>query len=124
MWRTDADIEEKCQLLKKEVKKMLLAAADEPQQQLNSIDDIQRSGVAYHFEREIDAALHHMNATFHEFIAIKNGDDLHITALCFRLLRQNGYNVSSAKSFVSYKNSFMNYDVSDFLGDCRLIIPG
>lgn len=41
--------------LKDEVKRELLAAAVEPsQQQLNIIDAIQRLGVAYHFEKEIE----------------------------------------------------------------------
>nr|AGS16741.1 sesquiterpene synthase [Panax ginseng] len=93
--RADDDTEGKCQLLKEEVKKMLLAATDKPQKLLNLISDIQLLGVAYHFEAEIDAALQHVNATFHEYVASKKDHDLHFVSLCFRLLRQDGHHVSS-----------------------------
>lgn len=95
--KTDMEAKAKCEELKGEVKKMILAAANDPQQQLNLIDDIQRLGVAYHFQQEIDTALQHMNATFAEYIGSEKGDDLHNASLCFRLLRQDGYPVSSGK---------------------------
>lgn len=88
----DEDTVQKIQVLKEQVKKMLLEAASQPQQQLKLIDDIQRLGVAYHFKVEIDTALQRMNDTYHELCRV---NDLNIVALCFRLLRQHGYNVSS-----------------------------
>nr|AZL40027.1 sesquiterpene synthase [Thapsia villosa var. laciniata] len=91
----DSDTVEKIQELKEKVKKMLLEAAHQPQQELKLINDIQRLGVAYHFEVEIDGALKRLNDTYQELCGTKNEDDLHIVALCFRLLRQHGYNVSS-----------------------------
>lgn len=69
---------------------MLCSAATDPSQQLILIDKIQRLGVAYHFDSEIERALRHIcnNAN--------HGDgDLQIVALRFRLLRQAGHLVSS-----------------------------
>ncbi|XP_063940272.1 sesquiterpene synthase Cop-like [Daucus carota subsp. sativus] len=90
----DSNTVEKIQELKEKVKKMLLEAAHQPQQELKLIDDIQRLGVAYHFEVEIDGALKRLNDIYQGLCGTKNKDDLNIVALCFRLLRQHGYNVS------------------------------
>ncbi|KAL6316141.1 hypothetical protein AAG906_015971 [Vitis piasezkii] len=46
--------------LKDEVRREQLAAAGKPSQQLNFLDAIQRLGVAYHFEEEIEEALRHI----------------------------------------------------------------
>nr|BBE32331.1 germacrene D synthase [Chengiopanax sciadophylloides] len=106
--KTDANTEEHFHQLKEEVKKMLVEAA--PNQQLNLIDDIQRLGVAYHFEAEIDAALQRMNVIFQE-----NDDDLHTVSLRFRLLRQHGYNVSSDvfRKFMDHNGKFKECLISD-----------
>ena len=78
--------------LKQKVRKMLEAAAEQSSQMLNLVDKIQRLGVSYHFETEIETALRHIYKTCdHHF------DDLHTTALSFRLLRQQGYPVSCGK---------------------------
>ena len=95
MQTPDSTMVEKIQELREKVKKMLLEAAHQPQQELKLIDDIQRLGVAYHFEVEIDGALKRLNDTYQELCGTKYEDDLHTLALCFRLLRQHGYNVSS-----------------------------
>ncbi|XP_074368915.1 sesquiterpene synthase Cop-like [Apium graveolens] len=100
----DEDTVQKIEVLKAEVKKMLLEAASQAQQQLKLIDDIQRLGLAYHFEAEIEAALKCMNDMYHELCGGTNMNDLHFVALCFRLLRQQGYNVSSDE-----KNSSISY---------------
>ncbi|XP_017239117.2 sesquiterpene synthase 2-like [Daucus carota subsp. sativus] len=95
--KTDVDFkeEEKLQLLKQEVKKMLMAG-DTPQQKLlYLIDDIQRLGLSYHFETEIERSLQHVKDSFLEYYGTKNHDNLHDVALSFRLLRQEGHNVSS-----------------------------
>jgi valencene/7-epi-alpha-selinene synthase len=62
---------------------------------LNLIDAIQRLGVAYHFEKEIDEALQHIHATYRGHEHYSDDGDLHHVALCFRLLRQHGYDISS-----------------------------
>lgn len=93
----DNDTEQKIQVLKEEVKNMLLAASTQPKQQLNLIDDLQRLGVAYHFEAEINLALSNINDIVSQIFSTESEDDIHVIALCFRLLRQQGYHVSSGK---------------------------
>ena len=76
--------------LREQFKRELLAAASNSSQQLDLTDAIQRLGVAYHFETEIEEALQHI---YNNRIDMED-DDLYNTALGFRLLRQHGYNVS------------------------------
>ncbi|XP_050247222.1 sesquiterpene synthase 2-like [Quercus robur] len=77
--------------LKDEVRNELFSIMDHLSQQLDLIDALQRLGVAYHFEREIQEALEHIYTAFNE----KNDvDDLYKVSLSFRLLRQEGFKVS------------------------------
>ncbi|KAK9152042.1 hypothetical protein Syun_010351 [Stephania yunnanensis] len=77
--------------LKEEVRGILKEVGNEPSEQLNLIDALQRLGISYHFETEIEEAMKQVYD--HETIfSFKN---LHNVALCFRLLRQQGYNLSS-----------------------------
>ncbi|XP_054778344.1 probable terpene synthase 2 [Prosopis cineraria] len=67
---------------------------------LNFIDLVQRFGVSYHFEQEIEEALakiHSMYASNNNILIMHQDgdDDLHSLALLFRLLRQHGYPISS-----------------------------
>ncbi|XP_058095634.1 putative pinene synthase [Magnolia sinica] len=78
------------EILKEEVSRMLVNAKGSVQE-MDLIDDIQRLAIAYHFEKEIDEALHRM---YDEYTNV-HYDDLYVVALRFRLLRQGGYNVSS-----------------------------
>ncbi|KAM3382954.1 terpene synthase 17 [Capsicum galapagoense] len=80
--------------LKEEVRKMLVMAPSKSLQKLDLINTIQRLGVAYHFEREIEESLSYMHTHYEEWIGVVDGHDLHAIALCFRLLRQQGYYVS------------------------------
>ncbi|KAI4334064.1 hypothetical protein L6164_018801 [Bauhinia variegata] len=57
---------------------------------LELIDDIQRLGLSYHFEKEIAEALH----SYVSFQRCHGTTSLHEAALTFRLLRQHGYDVS------------------------------
>ncbi|KAI9187474.1 hypothetical protein LWI28_028593 [Acer negundo] len=84
----DATVEREFEGLKEEVRSMLTSNKDKDFQKLCLIDDVQRLGVAYHFEREIDDAL---ESLYNDY----NGDDnsLYTVALRFRLLRQQGYYV-------------------------------
>uniref|UniRef100_A0A2C9UAV1 (+)-delta-cadinene synthase n=1 Tax=Manihot esculenta TaxID=3983 RepID=A0A2C9UAV1_MANES len=89
--KIDNDVEERVEKLKQEVQRMMLvASADGPSHVLNLVDLIQRLGVSYHFENEITEALQQIfmddSGTY--------DDDLHNVALRFRLLRQQGFNVS------------------------------
>ena len=101
--KTDANLNEHVNQLKEEVRKMLLITADDDStQMLQLIDAIQRLGVAYHFEKEIDEALKHMFDSS-MIVSAEEKDDVYIASLRFRLLRQQGYNVSSGEcSFLSY----------------------
>ncbi|PRQ33701.1 putative lyase [Rosa chinensis] len=86
----DIKLEQHVRQLKEEVKKMLMDPLKSPSQQLNLIDDIQRLGVSYHFKNEIDGILKQI----HHNYSYGSEDDLYTTALRFRLLRQQGCNVS------------------------------
>ncbi|KAL5998590.1 threalose-6-phosphate phosphatase [Asimina triloba] len=94
---------QRAEKLKHDVKKMLHDHLSGSIQELNFINEIQRLGVAYHFETEIRSALN-------KIYNAKNNDDddLHAVALRFRLLRQEGYNVSSDvfKKFKDEKGEF------------------
>nr|POE69930.1 (-)-germacrene d synthase [Quercus suber] len=79
--------------LKDEVRNELFAMGH-LSQQLGLIDALQRLGVAYHFEREIQDALEHIYMTFNDKIDV----DLYKVSLSFRLLRQEGFKVSCGKT--------------------------
>ncbi|BFG29367.1 hypothetical protein CerSpe_156410 [Prunus speciosa] len=87
-------VDELKEIVRREVFTNLKAGGDGFALQLKLIDAIQRLGVAYHFEREIEEALERIHGTtYHD-----NYDgDLHSVALGFRLLRQHGYNVSCGR---------------------------
>ncbi|KAJ8763756.1 hypothetical protein K2173_003538 [Erythroxylum novogranatense] len=87
-----------------EVRGMLMNPSDGPSQKLNMIDLVQRLGVAYHFEPEIEGALNEIAANFnYEFEY-----DLYTAALQFRLLRQQGIKVSS-DTFEKFKDCRGNF---------------
>ncbi|KAL9366365.1 hypothetical protein Peur_037564 [Populus x canadensis] len=94
--------------LKEEVKRELMANINKPSQTLDFIDAIQRLGISYHFEIEIDEILREMYKSHCDF---DNGDDddhhhndLYAISLKFRLLRQQGYKIS-CDVFGKFKNS-------------------
>ncbi|XP_061948791.1 probable terpene synthase 9 isoform X2 [Populus nigra] len=72
--------------LKQEAKRALVST-NEPRAKLKLIDSIQRLGVAYHFEREIEEAI--------KLTELDVNGDLHTTSLHFRLLRQHAFSVST-----------------------------
>ena len=76
---------------------MLTSPVEKPSQKLNLIDALQRLGVSYHFENEIEETLQQLHMTLHDSDDQENDDDLYIVALQFGLLRQQGYNISSGK---------------------------
>ncbi|GAB4858960.1 hypothetical protein Ancab_010432 [Ancistrocladus abbreviatus] len=88
---TRAQRAEQLEQLKKEVKLELLEAAEKPIELLNLIDSIQRLGVAYHFEEEIEHGLRNVYNTVHN-----STENLHHATLRFRLLRQHGFYESCA----------------------------
>ena len=71
---------------------MLTQTADDSMRKLELIDVIQRLGVEYHFEKEIEESLKYIHDSYMQQNS-KDNDDLRIVALRFRLLRQQGYSV-------------------------------
>ena len=92
--------------LKKEIGNMLKAA--ESTKLLTLIDKIERLGVAYHFEKEIEEKLKliYESGKEHEDV----DDDLLTTALRFRLLRQHQYAVSCGIYVTYYVLTYFNLD--------------
>ncbi|XP_004303550.1 PREDICTED: (-)-alpha-pinene synthase-like [Fragaria vesca subsp. vesca] len=80
--------------------------------QMKSIDAMQRLGIAYHFERDIENALEQAHA------ACVHDGNLYNVALRFRLLREHGYNVSSDifKRFKDANDNFKEGLTSDLPG--------
>lgn len=80
--------------MKEKVKNLLQRGVEKPSSKLKMIDTIQRLGVSYHFESEIEDILHDM----YKIPPYNNNNDdddannLYTIALWFRLLRQQGYN--------------------------------
>ncbi|KAL5972786.1 hypothetical protein ACLOJK_039592 [Asimina triloba] len=73
----------------------LMCNAKDSEQEIELINDLQRLGVAYKFEEEIEEALHRIYVSYSSI----DYNDLSIVALRFRLLRQEGYNVSPGIKF-------------------------
>ncbi|GAB4825720.1 hypothetical protein Ancab_008593, partial [Ancistrocladus abbreviatus] len=99
--------------LKEEVRKELLAVADKSFELLDFIDAIQRLGVAYHFEVEIEDALQRIYDNY------KNVDfDLYYTSLQFRLLRQHGFFIpyDVFNKFIDERENFSECIGSDIRG--------
>ncbi|PKI66074.1 hypothetical protein CRG98_013569 [Punica granatum] len=87
-------VEQQFEKLKVEVKRMLDVDSGLVEK-LVLIDQIQRLGIAYLFEREIEEALGQIRRVYFECRAKDYGDhELYTTALLFRLLRQQGYRIS------------------------------
>nr|ABX57720.1 sesquiterpene synthase [Vanda hybrid cultivar] len=78
-------------------------------QMMELIDAIQRLGIGYHFEKEINEALSRLFNTAYD------GNDLYTVALRFRLLRQNRYHISSDdfNKFLDEKGDFKDCFSSD-----------
>ncbi|GMH05859.1 hypothetical protein Nepgr_007699 [Nepenthes gracilis] len=104
--------------LEDEVQKELLATLSQPLEQLILIDTLERLGIAYHYEKEIEEVIKEIYDTYHDFY----GEiDLYHTSLLFRLLRQHDFFISS-DMFKKYKDEngyfseAINEDVKGMLG--------
>nr|WBW04369.1 terpene synthase [Ficus variegata var. variegata] len=106
--------QQEVQKMKEEVKRMFAVAAPNPSETLELIDKIQRLGLDYHFEDEISEKLRENK----KISLDKYNGDLHIVSLWFRLLRQEGYNVSSGifEKFTNEQGKFNNALASDVQG--------
>nr|GMD24429.1 terpene synthase 10-like [Ipomoea batatas] len=81
--------------LKEKVKDMLNNGEMKEAEKIEMIDDLQKLDCAYHFEDEINAALMdiYTKKSSNNYKSLEE-KDLNATALEFRVLRQNGFNVS------------------------------
>ncbi|KAH1083850.1 hypothetical protein J1N35_023611 [Gossypium stocksii] len=116
----DAETQQEYEELKQEVRRMLVANTDKSSQKLPIIDAVQRLGVAYHFEKEIEEALeiiyhHHCN-----HIEIDgDGDDLYTTAARFRLLRELGSMfIVASETFNKFQDENGNFKEA-LIGDVK-----
>ncbi|XP_077213553.1 beta-cubebene synthase-like [Tasmannia lanceolata] len=104
----DALAEQRVEELKEEVK-CILSNASDPVQEMNLVDELQRLGVAYHFETQIEEALIRMYDSYTNGV-YNDDDDLNVVSIRFRLLRQQGYNVSS-DVFLKFLEDEGNFNV-------------
>ncbi|XP_027182173.1 viridiflorene synthase-like [Coffea eugenioides] len=81
------------ELLSEEVRRMLLSTENNVMDQLDLIDKVERLGISYHFDNEIEEQLQKIFDECANFEKYQNFD-LSTVALQFRLLRQHGFNIS------------------------------
>ncbi|XP_075098381.1 sesquiterpene synthase 12-like isoform X2 [Nicotiana tabacum] len=105
------------ELLKEIVRKMLVETLDNSTQKLVLIDTIQRLGLAYHFNYEIENSIQNI------FYLSQNSEDndehnLYVAALRFRLARQQGNYMSSDvfKQFTNHDGKFKENHTNDVQG--------
>ncbi|KAI6697453.1 hypothetical protein NL676_017572 [Syzygium grande] len=98
---------ERVQRMKEEVK-CTLEKENNLLAKLEFIDAIQRLGLQYHFDNEIKTALQVIQNDSYD---ARFSNDLHSTALRFRLLRQHGYDVSQ-DVFESFMDKMSGFKVS------------
>ncbi|KAJ4700857.1 Sesquiterpene synthase [Melia azedarach] len=112
-------IDEEHQELKEEIRRKLMGDINKLSlKKLDFVDAIQRLGLSYHFQNEIDGILEKIiNTTDHHRDVDENIDDLYYTSLQFRLLRQRGYKIST-DVFNKFKDSDGNFKDS-LVGDLR-----
>nr|QPL17962.1 terpene synthase [Lathyrus odoratus] len=102
-------------MLKENVRQMLVPT--NPLSNANLIDSIQRLGLYHHFEHEIGELLQHIHNNYVQngTIILNLNQDLHSTALVFRLLRQHGYPMLP-DAFEKFKNEHGNFNET-LIGD-------
>ncbi|GLT49357.1 hypothetical protein SLA2020_229200 [Shorea laevis] len=112
----DATTQQEYEQLKEEVRRMLNDTNSEHLKKLYLIDAVQRLGVDYHFEREIDDALEKI---YQDGVDCSN---LYNVALWFRVFRQQGINVPSDvfKKFTNENGKFKADLVNDVPGMLNL----
>ncbi|KAM1057250.1 hypothetical protein ACFX2A_031211 [Malus domestica] len=117
------EAEKLVQELKENVKRMILAPTPcKHSDKLDLVDTIQRLGVSYHFEDEIDEVLQQIRKDSYDGSHQHQGRDddhnLHADALYFRLLRQQGYDISCEmfNKFKDDEGKFKESLVNDVIG--------
>ncbi|KAG5133684.1 hypothetical protein JHK82_024872 [Glycine max] len=109
------NLEERARKVEEEVRRMINGADTEALRLLELIDEIQRLGLTYKFEKDIFKAL---EKTISLDENEKHISGLHATALSFRLLRQHGFEVSQDvfKRFKDKEGGFINELKGDMQG--------
>ncbi|MCD7449959.1 hypothetical protein HAX54_002676 [Datura stramonium] len=104
--------------LKEQTRSMLSDACERTLvEKLNLIDIVERLGIAYHFEKQIEDMLDQIynadpNFEAHEY------DDLTTLSVQFRILRQHGYNISpkeESKNGVLLRFAKLDYNLLQML---------
>lgn len=111
----NAEVEKRFETLKAEVEKLLMSnntAWKTIEEIVTLVDQLQRLGVAYHFENEIKEDLQsiynsHVNSNCD--VNYDHNNDLYTVALRFRLLRQHGYKVSAGMHKQKFQSIFLTY---------------
>ncbi|XP_074311025.1 sesquiterpene synthase 2-like [Silene latifolia] len=106
----ERQIKQEIDELKELVRKKLMAEDKDPKERLVYIDTIQRLGVAYHFDDEIESILLNFHNMHFNEECFKN--DLHYVSLRFRILRQHGFFVS-CEVFKNLKNDEESFEEND-----------
>ncbi|KAG5601129.1 hypothetical protein H5410_032499 [Solanum commersonii] len=113
--QTEISTQEKVEVdeLKEMIRKTLVETPDNSTQKLVLIDTIQRLGVAYHFHNEIEISI--KNIFDSQLQSENNDDNLHVVALRFRLLRQQGHYICSDvfKLFMDHNGNFKETLIND-----------
>ena len=96
------------ELLKEEVRAMLLDGDTAPAEKMCLINSLHRLGVSYHFEKEIEDQLDHIfqlrsSIDYDEY-------DLYTISLQFRVFRQHGYNMSCGES-LHFSLNLLTYEI-------------
>ncbi|XP_020417879.1 putative pinene synthase [Prunus persica] len=113
--RNQQEVNELKEVARREV---FTTSAGDFSHQLKFIDAIQRLGVAYHFECEIEEALERMHAAFRDH-GFSDDGDLYNVALGFRLLRQHIYKADVFNKFKDENGSFKECLIIDVSRDAK-----
>ncbi|XP_027908693.1 tricyclene synthase EBOS, chloroplastic-like [Vigna unguiculata] len=106
----DTRYEDRVKVLQEEVRRMIKDESSDIWHKLELINDVKRLGLSYHYDKEISEVLlwFHSSARFNAAIVNRS---LHETALCFRLLREYGYDIT-ADIFERFKEENGNFKTS------------
>ncbi|KAM7525537.1 hypothetical protein LguiA_015439 [Lonicera macranthoides] len=99
---------ERAKILKEEVIKIMLKEGRDVVSQLEIIDVVQRLGISYHFEDEIDGMLKGIYE-YHKEKKYKERNHLYVAALQFRLLREHGFFVLPQDIFNDFIENEINF---------------
>ncbi|CAL9128514.1 unnamed protein product [Musa textilis] len=92
----------------------LIQEEKELEDQLQLIDHLQQLGVVYHFKDDIKDALRSIHGSVEDKSMLLK-DNLHATALLFRLLRENGFDVSEGGSAFLHWSSCLQHQTKGML---------